>query len=401
MQRKSLLPLIMLGLAPTVMADDHSGKQNWVGGFVEYNQLDGDKPPPTGYLDDGYGLGFEFGYMLNENWAARVEVSRLDIDVDATPPVIDDKTGTRYGIDAMVFMDDDLMYLFGGAKFQDLGDTYRMANVGIGKHWQVADSWRIITEAATYYDFGQGYNDYSFKLGLAYAFGAPAAAPSAPKDSDNDGVMDGRDMCPNTPAGVAVDENGCNNDRDGDGVINANDECPQTLPGTKVDAKGCAMKAEADSDGDGVVDSKDACPNTPRTDKVDATGCSVFTEQQVAVQLNVLFANNSDVIENPADSKFQDFANFMRRFPNTKAEIAGHTSSVGNADYNQQLSERRANAVRTLLIERYNIAASRLTAVGYGETRLLDTANTAAAHAANRRIEATVSAMEKVKVSRD
>lgn len=64
-----------------------------------------------------------------------------------------------------------------------------------------------------------------------------------PPDSDNDGVPDDRDLCPNTPPGSVVDSNGCvvNSDSDNDGVPDAQDQCPGTPAGTVVDANGCPV----------------------------------------------------------------------------------------------------------------------------------------------------------------
>src|SRR5439155_1248670 len=83
--------------------------------------------------------------------------------------------------------------------------------------------------------------------------------------ADKDGVWDGIDRCPDTPAGATVDANGCPYDSDGDKVFDGIDRCPDTVPGTPVDATGCP----ADSDKDGVPDSLDKCPNTPSGIQVD------------------------------------------------------------------------------------------------------------------------------------
>jgi outer membrane protein OmpA-like peptidoglycan-associated protein len=99
--------------------------------------------------------------------------------------------------------------------------------------------------------------------------GTPVDATGCPKDSDGDGVTDLSDKCPNTPAGAAVDATGCPKDSDRDGVADAADKCPNTPAGTAVDANGCPK----DSDGDGVTDLQDKCPNTPAGTKVDANGC--------------------------------------------------------------------------------------------------------------------------------
>jgi OOP family OmpA-OmpF porin len=125
-----------------------------------------------------------------------------------------------------------------------------------------------------------------------------------------------------------------------------------------------------------------------------------LVEKEVSIALDVLFANNSSQIENPESAKILEFVEFMQRYGNTNAVVEGHTSSVGRAEYNQFLSQKRADSVRQMLITKYGIAAERLTAVGYGETQLKDSANTAEAHRVNRRIEVKVSAKVKTKATR-
>jgi outer membrane protein OmpA-like peptidoglycan-associated protein len=84
------------------------------------------------------------------------------------------------------------------------------------------------------------------------------------KDSDNDGVSDKKDKCPNTPAGVKVDMNGCPLDRDGDGILDADDKCPD-VKGT-IATKGCP-----DMDNDGIADADDKCPEVAGT--LELQGC--------------------------------------------------------------------------------------------------------------------------------
>jgi outer membrane protein OmpA-like peptidoglycan-associated protein len=99
--------------------------------------------------------------------------------------------------------------------------------------------------------------------------GWPVDAKGCPLDTDGDGVVDGKDKCPNTPKGCTVNADGCPADADGDGVCDGVDQCPNTPKGCKVDAKGCPI----DSDGDGVCDGIDQCPGTPSGVTVDAKGC--------------------------------------------------------------------------------------------------------------------------------
>ncbi|MBT5617820.1 MAG: hypothetical protein HOJ71_01955, partial [Euryarchaeota archaeon] len=96
-------------------------------------------------------------------------------------------------------------------------------------------------------------------------------------DDDGDFVSNEQDTCPNTGAGLAVNQAGCADnqlDEDQDGVMNDMDQCPQTEYQDVVDAIGCSQaQRETDSDGDGVFDPVDLCPLTVETE-VDANGCS-------------------------------------------------------------------------------------------------------------------------------
>ena len=95
-------------------------------------------------------------------------------------------------------------------------------------------------------------------------------------DADGDGVGDGADQCPNTPAGESVNAVGCSNsqlDDDSDGVTNDVDQCPNTPVGESVNAVGC-LDSQLDDDNDGVNNDADQCPNTPVGESVDAVGCS-------------------------------------------------------------------------------------------------------------------------------
>jgi OOP family OmpA-OmpF porin len=340
----------------------------WVAGFVEYYVTDEAETGLPDFLDNGTGFGAEFGFKFTPQWATRLEVSNLNID--ASPS---DKSGTRIGVDALYFMPDDLFYTFGGLKFTEISNLNLMLNVGLGKHWDVGNNLKVITEIAAYQslDSGDSNTHVGYKLGLAYTFGGSSAS-AVPKDGDNDGVMDGRDKCLFTPAGTQVDTSGCEQ----------------------------SLAAVQDQDQDGVADKQDRCANTAMSDKVDANGCSLFTEEQYSINLKVLFANNSSTIRNPDNSQFQEFSDFMSRFPSTDAIVEGHSSAIGEYAYNMWLSQARADAVRTLLINEYGISEVRLTAKGFGESQLFDNSNSTAANMVNRRTVVTVKATTREKVAR-
>ncbi len=198
-----------------------------------------------------------------------------------------------------------------------------------------------------------------------------------PGDADGDGVNDNLDRCPNTPAGNRVDANGCELDADGDGVVDRLDQCPGTPAGAKVDAKGCDL----DSDNDGVVDSKDQCPDTPAGDRVDVNGCSFKEELKLP---GVVFETNKAELVDSSSASLNDAVATLKRYPDIKVEVAGHTDSVGSDAYNRRLSQSRAETVMAYL--KNAGVTNELTARGYGERQPIADNNSEEGRQANRRV---------------
>ena len=398
MKNKLITLSLIAAFSGATNANDPVKGESWVGGFFEYYNADNEKFSPGPEFEDGLGLGLEYGYKFNPSWAGRIEWSHLNLDTSTNDESIG---GDRAGIDALFFPQQSHYYVFAGLKYEDFEQSSRLGNLGLGIHWDTNPKWRVITEIATYHDFGEGFQDYGLKLGVAYKFGG-STIKSRDTDTDKDGVPDSRDACKNSPLNSKVDEVGCalivTADSDGDGVKDTTDRCPNTPKGKTVDQYGCEVII--DTDRDGVADTNDQCANTPRTDKVDANGCSIFEEQEVEIRLNIQFANNSSKVPAESTSQLREFAQFLSRYPDTKAVIEGHSSAPGDEQYNLWISKKRAESVKQALIEQFAVKESRLTAIGFGETQLIDTQNTAAAHAKNRRIVANVTAIEKRKVTK-
>ena len=214
---------------------------------------------------------------------------------------------------------------------------------------------------------------------VAGALLCAALTPQAVLDADGDGVPDSADKCPNTPVGVKVDATGCPLDSDGDGVPDLRDKCPNTPIGVKVDATGCPL----DSDGDGVTDDKDQCPGTPRGVKVNQLGCP---EREPIVLKGVNFAYDSAELTQPSHAILDGVAKILTKHPDLKVTIAGHTDSMGTADYNMKLSQRRAESVMHYLISR-GVHSANLTAVGFGEEQPIASNDEVEGRAKNRRVE--------------
>ncbi len=164
-------------------------------------------------------------------------------------------------------------------------------------------------------------------------------------------------------------------DSDGDGVPDCRDKCPNTPKGVKVDKEGCPL----DSDGDGVPDHLDECPDTPKGATVNSVGCW-------ALKGVVLFDFNKWDIKPEAHRLLDEVVAILKKNPEIKGVIEGHTDSIGSEEYNQGLSEKRAQAVEKY-IEEQGIDADRYTVKGYGESKPIASNDTAEGQQENRRVE--------------
>jgi OOP family OmpA-OmpF porin len=100
-----------------------------------------------------------------------------------------------------------------------------------------------------------------------------------------------------------------------------------------------------------------------------------------------LFDFDKSVIKKKYYSELDEVAEMIKKDPKLKIEAQGHTDSIGSDKYNMGLSMRRANAVRNYLIKKGGIAADRLTAVGFGESKPVAPNTTKEGRAQNRRVE--------------
>lgn len=231
----------------------------------------------------------------------------------------------------------------------------------------------------------------------------------APADDDGDGVMDDADSCPGTPAGVAVGADGCplpeaeeppvveeeppveavvpppEPDSDGDGVADSLDRCPDTAAGMEVDEQGCPPMR--DRDGDGVIDSEDRCNDTPRGTEVDAVGCPVLLDiEAVEVTLEGAFRSGTWELTPSARGALDDVAQVLRAHPSERVEIAGYTDNVGEQRRNTWLSQTRADAVK-LYLSQHGVARDRMVTRGYGPADPVASNATPEGRARNRRVE--------------
>lgn len=322
-------------------------------------------------LDDASMGVVSFAYNYNNTWS--VELIHGDPDTNGLPP-----SNSNYDVDwgalrGLYHLTDEgsvTPYVSAGVGEMDVFGGKTDLVLGFGVKTFATDNLTFRIEA----NYHAGESDTSLLAMIGYRFGDSAPMKSEPKDGDMDGVMDNVDACPKTPVGKPVDDRGC-----------------------MVVAEKPAMASDVDTDGDGVYDKQDKCPATPAGALVDDMGCQKELDKEVSVDLAINFATNSDVVSADYDDQLAKVADFMKQYAGTNVVIEGHTDSVGRADYNQSLSEKRAASVAAALSERFGVDAARITSVGYGEAKPVESNETAEGRSANRRVVAVISETVKEK----
>jgi len=333
-------------------------------------------------------------------------------------------------------------YLYAGpGMLWDNSETGLNFNVGLGGKYYFSPATALFLDA--------GYingvettraakkvtdNLWKATVGLEFDFGKVT-------DSDMDGVSDKKDKCPDTPTGVAVDENGCPIDSDGDGVADYIDDCPTVAGLTSL--KGCpdtdkdgiadkddacpevagiaSLKGCPDTDGDGVADKDDKCADTPKGYKVDASGCPLDQDNDGIVDAEdecptvagpkenngcpvkektaeeieaekmkvdpVYFDTNKSTFTAAEKVKIDKLVSLLKENTNYKVNIKGYADDRGSDSYNLNLSNNRVrsvvNAISKNGIKKKQIASSK----GFGETNPAATNDTDEGRALNRRVE--------------
>lgn len=105
-----------------------------------------------------------------------------------------------------------------------------------------------------------------------------------------------------------------------------------------------------DDDKDGVVNARDICPGTPVGAQVDNDGCGAAIVEEEERQLRILFANDSYEINPIFSDQIQTMAEFLEKYKSASIQIQGYASKVGDPEYNLELSKKRAHAVEDELL---------------------------------------------------
>ncbi|HKP62337.1 MAG TPA: OmpA family protein, partial [Polyangiales bacterium] len=245
-------------------------------------------------------------------------------------------------------------------------------------------------------------------LGVEFsAFDRPWAAPARKKppkahrmnDRDGDGIEDVQDRCPETAEDLDghADADGCPDpDNDSDGLPDEKDSCPDGAEDYDgfADSDGCP---DPDNDHDGFLDAADKCPLEAEivNGNADDDGCPdsgliVFENDRIVLEERVVFDSERARVKSEARPLLQAIVKLKQQHPEwLELRVEGHADKRGEAEFNQQLSVRRANNVMDELVK-LGIPSGQIQAVGYGSTRPRDMRDDDEGNRRNRRVEFVV-----------
>ncbi len=266
---------------------------------------------------------------------------------------------------------------------------------GIGVQFNYKNDLYFLFQSSYYFTLNNPIRDY-----LRHSFGIagnikkkkqqiylppptpPIVSTLQNPDRDGDGIVDVEDRCPDIPGPKFLQ--GCP-DIDGDSIPDIDDQCPAVY-GLKQ-YLGCPVP---DTDNDGVNDEIDSCLTVPGL--AANAGCPVVDSFSKNIlneaARNIFFETGSDKLLTKSFTALNQVYAILNEKQLYIINVEGHTDSIGNNAYNQELSERRAQSVKTYLVKK-GIQPDRIAARGFGEDKPLADNKTALGRAKNRRVEIT------------
>jgi len=350
-----LLMLVFL-LPLTAQAEIKAGSVE-LNPFVGYNIFQNRQN-----LEDGPLFGGRIGYNITNRFG-------VDLSAEYVRGHVDDKSKafTREGQFTsptnVTFFHLDLLYHFmpetrfnpylvagyGAVNYSPRINTHNMSvvNFGAGAKYWLTEHVALRFDVRDNMTIDEQISNIQITMGAVLAFGGTSAVAAPvpeekPLDGDNDGVTDRFDKCPNTPAGVSVDQYGCPLDSDKDGVPDYLDKCPDTPAGVTVGKHGCPF----------IIEKVVILVSEPKVEEKVKEKAAV-TEPEVIVLAfeDVHFGFDQSALTPEAQTILKRNVQLLRENPKAKIRVAGYTSASGTTEYNQQLSERRAKAVKQYLID--------------------------------------------------
>lgn len=373
MKSKLLLGLAVSGLSLSSMADSHPAAEIYLGAAQYF--WDSDRN-----LDDSTAIELGAELPVSADLSFEAWVNDFDAEPENAGAELD---GRRYSIGGLYHLmaGDYRPFVALGASHQefeagalDSDESLLYAGVGAKKYFD--NNLILRGDVFAMNSLDNELTDLGLRIAVGYAFGRAATSqtelvPAPPARQDSKAQQAEPAQADTAASKTAAPES-----------------APQQTPQQ-------TRQQVMDADRDGVADALDQCPDTDVAFKVDANGCPIKLVKPVSMELHVKFKTNSAEVEQDSLGDVKALAEFLGKFADTRVVVEGHTDSQGSAAYNKALSQKRADAVRGLLIEQYGVDGERVSAKGMGEEQPIASNDTAEGRAKNRRVVALVEASEE------
>lgn len=312
-------------------------------------------------LDDGITSGINLGYSITKNWA--VEGSINYIDSDRKDFKDSEVSGYLYKLDALYNITSFgklVPYLAVGVGGITLdpsrgsSENDFLFNYGAGLKYFLTDDIALRGDVRHVLPYGslgkdESQNNLLCTVGVSFLFGGEKEKPKVeetPKAEEPPKAVE-------EPAQV--------------------EEQPKEEEPPKA-----VEPPRTDSDGDGVYDDLDKCPNTPKGATVDSRGCWILEGVYFDTEKWNIVSQYFPILDN--------VVGIIKKNPDMKLEVQGHTDIRGTEKYNQKLSENRAKSVLEYIAGK-GIDREKLTAKGFGYSVPAAPNDTAEGMSKNRRVE--------------
>ena len=390
--------------------DDLFARAPWFGTVgLNWYETEGDWE-----MESGIGLMGKVGYSFNAWWDLEAGLNfmpslsaRDQDDLNTGVEALDDSTtALRLSLEGLLHLrslENRRIdpFLFAGPSVTIFGDDIENGQTqlglfgGAGVFYHFNDSWALRADAAVGVQGKNSETPALFEMGVTYRFGATkriapqyVVAEGGDIDSDGDGLYD------KDEAVVGTDP--YNPDTDGDGLSDGDEHFGRR--GYNTDP------LNPDSDWDGLKDGAEVLtykthPLDPDTDKGGVTdGHEVIEDSTNPLDPSDDLQKFTLLIEFDYDKSFirpqyykdlEPVVKVLQRSPDATVRVEGHADKRARStrEYNQRLSERRANAVKDYLVQKSGISAANVTAVGYGFDRPVALNDTEANMQKNRRTD--------------
>jgi OmpA-OmpF porin, OOP family len=239
------------------------------------------------------------------------------------------------------------------------GKTRFVADYGAGLKYFLTESIALRADVRHVLAFGSIYNNLEYALGLQFSFGGKKATSM---------VMS----------------------REAESAASAQPQVKEAPPPVKEPEPAPPVKEPKPAAAPPPPPPPPAMMEESKKEAEAAVAVEKKIMEKGRVTLNVEFDFDKAVVKPKYNKEIQHVAEVMKKYPDLKIVIEGHTDNIGGEKYNLNLSQRRADAVKEAMVKKFNISADRLKAQGFGYSKPIASNSTKEGRQKNRRVEAAV-----------